>query len=32
MHPVADGTTKEEKFDCWIKENIALIKPPLKPR
>jgi hypothetical protein len=32
IHAVADGRMKEERFAWLIKENIALIKPPLKPR
>jgi hypothetical protein len=31
IHAVADGRMKEEKFVSWMRENIALIKPPLKP-
>ncbi len=31
MRAVADGTMMEEMFVCWMRENIALIKPPLKP-
>jgi hypothetical protein len=32
MRAVADGTIRVEKFACWIREHIALITPPLKPR
>ena len=32
MRAIADGTMKEEKFACWISENIKLLKPPPKPR
>lgn len=32
MRAVADGTMKEEQFACWIRENIELLRPPLKPR
>jgi hypothetical protein len=28
IHAVADGTIKEEKFGCWIRENVELLKPP----
>ncbi len=32
MRAIVAGTMKEEKFAYWIRENIAFIKPPLKPR
>ena len=32
MEAVANGTMKEEQFACWIRENIKLLKRPLKPR
>jgi death on curing protein len=32
MQTVADGTIGEEKFACWIRENVKLLEPQLKPR
>lgn len=30
LQAVADGTMTEEKLACWIRDNIAPLKPPLK--